>query len=111
MVTMSLPHQPLKMKIISLELIWPKAVQNPAQAAVPQTVALHMKVKGKPKQGSKVLFNEEDNDDYLTEVKDDGESKGKRDGDFSSDDSSDGYTLTVSTFRRRMRWWMLRKNL
>ena len=43
----------------------------------------------KLKQGSRLLFNKEDNGDYLTEVEEAGESKSKRDGELSGDDSEE----------------------
>ena len=43
----------------------------------------------KLKQGSRLLFNKGDNDDYLTEVEEAGEFKNKRDGESSADDSEE----------------------
>ena len=43
----------------------------------------------KLKQGSRLLFNKEDNSDYLTEVEEASESKSKRDRELSGDDSEE----------------------
>ena len=55
-------------------------------------------MESKLKQGSRLLFNKEDNDDYLAEVEEAGESKNKRD-------------LMVFTFQRRMHRRIQLKNL
>ena len=90
-VTLSPPHLLLKMKISSESSTRGSSTSNSSSGC-------ESEMEPKLKQGSRLLFNKEDNDDYLTEVEEAGESKNKRD-------------LMVFTFQRRMHRRIQLKNL